>query len=172
MLSIARKHGGQIGLATEVGVGTAFTVYLPKADKPVEVVARRAPSLRFGTGRVLFMDDDPKISALTATMLQSLDYKYDLAKNGDEAIALYKRYQNIGRPYDAVIMDLTVVGGMGGEECFFELRKLDPEVRAIVASGYDNDEMARQFLEKGFCGYLTKPYRVTDLGKVLKAVLG
>ncbi len=172
VLSIARKHGGQLALDTQLGVGTAFTVYLPKADKPVEIQARRAASLRFGTGRVLFMDDDPKISALTATMLQSLDYKFDLAKNGDEAITLYKRYLNIGRPYDAVIMDLTVVGGMGGEECFQELKKLDPEVRAIVASGYDNDEMARQFLEKGFCGYLTKPYRVTDLGKVLKAVLG
>ncbi|MBM3855226.1 MAG: response regulator, partial [Verrucomicrobia bacterium] len=75
-------------------------------------------------------------------------------------------------PYDAVIMDLTVVGGMGGEECFEELRKLDPEVRAIVASGYDNEDMARQFLDKGFLGYLAKPYRVTDLGKVLKAILG
>ncbi len=172
VLSIVRKHGGQIGLDTQLGVGTAFTVFLPKADKPVEVQARKAASLRFGTGRVLFMDDDEKISALTATMLASLDYKFDLAKNGEEAIAFYKRYQNIGRPYDAVIMDLTVVGGMGGEECFFELKKLDPEVRAIVASGYDNDEMARQFLDKGFCGYLTKPYRVTDLGKVLKTVLG
>ncbi len=172
VLSIVRKHGGQIGLDTQVGVGTAFTVYLPKAEKPVEVQARKAASLRFGTGRVLFMDDDAKISALTATMLQSLEYKYDLAKNGEEAIAFYKRYMNIGRPYDAVIMDLTVVGGMGGEECFVELKKLDPEVRAIVASGYDNDDMARQFLDKGFCGYLTKPYRVTDLGKVLKTVLG
>ncbi|HUR59799.1 MAG TPA: ATP-binding protein, partial [Opitutaceae bacterium] len=172
VLSIVRKHGGQLGLDTQVGVGTAFTVYLPKADAPVEVQARKAASLRFGTGRVLFMDDDAKISSLTATMLESLDYKYDLAKNGAEAIALYKRYQNIGRPYDAVIMDLTVVGGMGGEECFTELKKLDPDVRAIVASGYDNDEMARQFLDRGFCGYLTKPYRVTDLGKVLKTVLG
>ncbi len=172
VLSIVRKHGGQIGLDTQVGVGTAFTVYLPKADQPVEVQARKAPSLRFGTGRVLFMDDDPKISALTANMLQSLEYKYDLAKNGEEAITLYKRYLNIGRPYDAVIMDLTVVGGMGGEECFTELKKLDPEVRAIVASGYDSDEMARQFIDKGFCGYLAKPYRVNELGKVLKTVLG
>jgi CheY-like chemotaxis protein len=105
-------------------------------------------------------------------MLQSLDYKFDLARNGEEAIALYKRYLNIGRPYDAVIMDLTVIGGMGGEACFAELRQLDPEVRAIVASGYDNDEMAQQFLDQGFCGYLPKPYRVTDLGKVLKTVLG
>lgn len=172
VLSIVRKHGGQLGLDTQVGVGTAFTVFLPKAGKPVEAQARRAASLRFGTGRVLFMDDDPKISALTGTMLQSLDYKYDLAANGHEAIALYKRYLNIGRPYDAVIMDLTVVGGMGGEECFAELKKLDPEVRAIVASGYDNDDMARQFLERGWCGYLTKPYRVGELGKMLKQVIG
>jgi two-component system cell cycle sensor histidine kinase/response regulator CckA len=172
VLSIVRKHGGQIGLDTQLGVGTAFTVYLPKADKPVEVQARKAASLRFGTGRILFMDDDPKISVLTGTMLQSLDYKYDLATNGDEAIALYKRYLNIGRPYDVVIMDLTVVGGMGGEECFEELKKLDPEVRAIVASGYDNDDMAREFIAKGWCNYLTKPYRVTDLGKKIKEVLG
>jgi two-component system cell cycle sensor histidine kinase/response regulator CckA len=172
VLSIVRKHGGQIGLESTVGVGTVFTVFLPVADKPVEVQARKAPSLRFGTGRILLMDDDPKISALTANMLQSLEYKYDLAKNGEEAITFYKRYLNIGRPYDVVIMDLTVVGGMGGEECFVELKKLDPEVRAIVSSGYDNEDMARQFLDKGFCGYLTKPYRVTDLGKVIKAVVG
>jgi len=172
VLSVVRKHGGQIGLESTVGEGTAFTVYLPRADAPVEVQARRAASLRFGTGRVLLMDDDPHISALTATMLQSLDYKFDLAKHGDEAIQLYKRYLNIGRPYDVVILDLTVVGGMGGEECFKALRSLDPDVRAIVSSGYDNDEMARRYLDLGFCGYLTKPYRVAELGKVIKAVLG
>jgi DNA-binding NtrC family response regulator len=172
VLSIVRKHGGQIGLDTQVNVGTAFTVYLPRAEQPLEIQARRAASLRFGTGRILFMDDDPNITALTARMLESLDYKYDLAKDGDEAIALYKRYLNIGRPYDAVIMDLTIIGAMGGEECFAELKKLDPDVRAIVATGYDNDDMARKYLEWGFCGYLTKPYRVADLGKVLKTVLG
>ncbi len=172
VLSLVRKHGGQIGLDTLIGVGTAFTVYLPKAKAPVEIQARRAASLRFGTGRVLFMDDDESICDITANMLESLDYKFDVAKNGAEAIALYKRYQNIGRPYDAVIMDLTIVGGMGGEECFDELKKIDPDVRAIIATGYDNDEMARQFMERGFCGYLSKPYRVGDLGKVLREVLG
>lgn len=172
VLSLVRKHGGQITLDTQIGVGTLFTVYLPRAEQAAEVQARRAPSLRFGTGRVLFMDDDAGIAALTATMLESLNYKYDLAKNGEEAVALYRRSLNVGRPYDAVILDLTIVGGMGGEPCFQELRRLDPEVRAIVASGYDDDELARQFLEKGFCGYLTKPYRVGDLGRTLKAVLG
>jgi CheY-like chemotaxis protein len=142
------------------------------ADQALDVQARPAPSPRFCTGRVLFMDDDDHICALTASMLQSLDYKFDIAKNGDDAITFYKRYLNIGRPYDAVIMDLTVVGGLGGEETFRILRELDPEVRAIVSTGYDNDDMARQYLDMGFCGYLTKPYRVADLGKVLKAVLG
>ncbi|MEI7552122.1 MAG: ATP-binding protein [Verrucomicrobiota bacterium] len=172
VLSIVRKHGGQIGLDTAEGAGTAFTVYLPTANRPVEVQARRAASLRFGTGRVLFMDDDPKITAITATMLKSLDYKFDLAKNGEEAITFYKRYLNIGRPYDAVIMDISVVGGMGGEETFQALRELDPDLRAIVSSGYDNEEMARKFLALGFCGYLTKPYRVAELGKLLRTVLG
>ncbi|MCX6946176.1 MAG: ATP-binding protein, partial [Opitutales bacterium] len=172
VLSIVRKHGGQIGLDTAEGAGTAFTVYLPTANRPVEVQARRAASLRFGTGRVLFMDDDPKITAITATMLKSLDYKFDLAKNGEEAITFYKRYLNIGRPYDAVIMDISVIGGMGGEETFQALRELDPDLRAIVCSGYDNEEMARKFLDLGFCGYLTKPYRVAELGKLLRTVLG
>ena len=172
VLSIVRKLGGEIGLQSNLGEGTVFSIFLPMADQPVEVQARPAPSLRFGTGRVLFMDDDEHICNLTASMLQSLDYKFDIAKRGEEAIALYKRYLNIGRPYDAVIMDLTVVGGMGGEETFRALHELDPDVRAIVSSGYDNEDMARQYLEMGFCGYLTKPYRVTDLGKVIKAVLG
>jgi PAS domain S-box-containing protein len=172
VLSMVRKHGGQIGVGSTPGEGTVFTVFLPQAGKPPDVQARPAPSLRFGTGRILFMDDDPKIAALTGTMLQSLDYRFDIAKNGDEAIALYQRYLNIGRPYDAVIMDLTVIGGMGGEECFRALRALDPDVRAIVASGYDSDDLAHRFLELGFCGYLTKPYRVSDLGKVIKAVVG
>jgi len=172
VLTIVRKVGGEIGLQSTLGEGTVFSVFLPLADRPADVQARPAPSLRFGTGRVLFMDDDEHICSLTSAMLQSLDYKFDIARNGEEAIALYKRYLDVGRPYDAVIMDLTVVGGLGGEETFGLLREMDPEVRAIVSSGYDNEDIARQFLDLGFCGYLTKPYRATELGKVLKTVLG
>jgi DNA-binding NarL/FixJ family response regulator len=69
-------------------------------------------------------------------------------------------------------MDLTVIGGMGGEDAFKAIKQLDPDVRAIAASGYDNEDMCRRYLDMGFCGYLTKPYRVTDLGKVIKTVIG
>ena len=169
---IVRKHGGQIGVESHLGEGTTFRVHLPQADRPAEVEARRAPALPFGTGRVLFMDDDPDICHLVGSMLAGLDYKYDVARNGDEAITLYRRYLNIGRPYDLVMLDLTVIGGMGGEETFRQLYQLDPNIRAIVCSGYDNDEMAQRFLDLGFCGYLTKPFRMGDLGRVIKKVLG
>ena len=172
VLEVVRKHGGQIGVDSTVGTGTTFTIFLPQAEQPAEIEARRAPTLRFGTGRVLFKDDDEKICSLTAGMLTGHEYKYDIAKHGEEAISLYKRYLNIGRPYDAVIMDLTIIGGMGGEDTFKKLREIDPDVRAIISSGYDNEEMAQQYLDMGFCGYLTKPYRFADLGRILKTVLG
>ena len=174
VLSIVKRHGGQMGVVSEVGTGTAFTVFLPAAERPEEVEARRAPSFNYAqrTGRVLFMDDDASICTRAVSRLDGLGYKHDIVRNGEEAIQFYKRYLTIGRPYDAVIMDLTIIGGMGGEAAFKHLRELHPEVRAIVASGYDNEDMARQFLELGFCGYLTKPYRMGDLGRILKKVLG
>ena len=174
VLSIVKRHGGQMGVDSEVGRGTAFTLFLPVADKPEEIEARKAPTLNYATqtGRILFMDDDEQIRTLTKSMIESLEYKCDLARDGEEAVQLYKRYLNIGRPYDIVIMDLTIVGGMGGEQTFKLLRELHPEVRAVIASGYDNEEMRRQFIDLGFYGYLTKPYRVGDIGRIIRKVLG
>ncbi len=170
--SIVRRHGGRIGVRSTPGIGTLFSVFLPVSTKQLQEKVRAAPAIRFGTGRVLFMDDDPKICELAGAMIASLDYTHDIARNGDEAVQLYRRYLNVNRPYDAVLLDLTVIGGMGGEECFKRLRELDPDLRAIVTSGYDDDDMIKRYLEMGFVGYITKPYRVGDLGRVLKSVLG
>lgn len=170
--SIVRRHGGQIWVNSLPQAGATFTLYLPAIPIPAEAPPKPLPTLRFGTGRVLFMDDDPAICSLAASMLTSLDYTFDLAKNGEEAIALYRRYLNVGRPYDVVIMDLNIVGGMGGEDCFIELLQLHPEVRAIVATGYDDPELRKRFADMGFAGYLAKPYRLADLSDALKKVIG
>ncbi len=170
--SLVQKHGGVIGVDSKPDVGTVFTFYLPRAEHAPGFQAHAAPTPRFRTGRILFMDDDEKISALTAAMFDRLDYKYDLAKNGDDAVALYQRYFNISRPYDAVILDLHVIGGMGGEACYHALKQLDPDARVIASSGYDDPALARRYLDLGFCGYLNKPYRLGELGQVLKTVLG
>jgi two-component system, cell cycle sensor histidine kinase and response regulator CckA len=171
VLSIIRNHGGQVNVVSTRGVGTTFSILLPVTDRSVEKVVRRAPLLRQGTGRILVMEDDANIADLTANMLRQLEYTCDVAKNGDEAIALYRRYLNVNRPYDLVLLDLTIVGGMGGVECFSRLREQDPQVRAVASSGEDNDERMNQLLELGFAGYLTKPYRVSDLNQVIKEVL-
>ena len=172
VLSIISKHGGQLGVDSTVGVGTTFTAFLPSTEKELAAAVRRPASIRFGTGRILFMDDDPQLCEITKTMIESLDYKVDIAKHGEEALSFYRKYHAVNRPYDAVLLDLTIVGGMGGEETFKRLREIDPDVRAVVSSGYDNGDMARQFIEAGFCGYLTKPYRVSELGKMIKSVVG
>ena len=172
VLQIVRTHGGQIGVDSVVGTGTTFTLFFPRANRPADTTPRLAPALRFGTGRILFLDDDPKICELTAGMLTALEYTHDVVRTGEDAIACYRRYLNVGRPYDAVILDLNIVGGMGGEECFKKLRDLHPEVRAIVNSGYDSEEMARRYMDMGFVGYIAKPYRVGDLGRAIKSALG
>ncbi len=170
--NIVLRHGGEVRVHSVAGEGTQFVIVLPQAPKVVENLGpRHTPSLRFGSGRILLMDDDADICRLAGGMLGSIDYKYDTARNGEEAIALYRRYQNLGRPYDAIILDLTVVGGLGGEDTFRELQTMDPDVCAIACTGYDSEEMAAELLALGFRGYLAKPFRVADLGRSLKKAL-
>jgi CheY-like chemotaxis protein len=169
-LAIIRRHKGQIGVDSVQGGGSVFTVFLPRARSGDEVRARRANLERFGTGRVLVMDDDEIIRAYTGAVLGDLGYTSDLACDGEEAVAMYRRYLEVGRPYDAVILDSSVARGQAGEAAFQALRELDPDVRAILAG--EDGETAERCLGQGFCGWLVKPYGPADLGKVLGTVLG
>ena len=164
--AIVKKHDGHLAVESEPGRGTTFTVYLPASQEraaPPDAQAALAP----GKGRVLVMDDDEAVRRAAGRMLARLGYEVELAKDGDEALRAYAAASGLGRRFDAVIMDLTVPGAMGGKEAMRHLAALDPEARGIVSSGYSTDPVMADFRAHGFCCVLTKPYDVEDLSRAL-----
>ena len=172
--SIINSHDGYITVESEVGVGTTFTLFLPAHEKdirelkPIEILEPGKPSIR--AGRILVMDDEESIRKLSKQRLGRLGYEPELAKDGTEAIELYKKAMNSGQPFDLVILDLTVKGGMGGKDAVKALLKIDPQVKAIVSSGYSNDPVMTDFKAYGFTGALHKPNTKKELIAVLKNI--
>ncbi len=173
--SIINRHKGHIIAESESGVGTTFALYLPAA---VEEIVGKEPVKRIEpgkhtvlTGRILVMDDEEMIRKLATKVLNRLGYEPELAQDGAEAIELYKRAMNSDKPFDAVILDLTVKGGMGGKDAVKELLEINPQVKAIVSSGYSNDPEMTAFKKYGFVGTLPKPYAMNDLKDVLNKVI-
>jgi PAS domain S-box-containing protein len=169
--SIVRNHGGHITVESELGVGTTFHVYLPASEKklPVKPAVKEAhPS---GRGRILVMDDQRDVREIVEQLLKHLGYEVSSAKDGAEAVDLYRKAQEAGRPFDAVIMDLTIPGGMGGKEAIQKLLEIDPKVKAIVSSGYSTDPIMADFRKFGFLGVVSKPYEVGELSAALLEVL-
>jgi len=118
------------------------------------------------------MDDEAAIRQLFGNLLSSLGYDCALAAEGREAVELYRAAaQEKGEPFDAVILDLTVPGGMGGREALRELVEIDADVKAIVSSGYSNDEVVAEFAEHGFRAAIAKPFGLAQLSKVLAEVV-
>lgn len=117
------------------------------------------------------MDDEDMIRAIISEMLDSLGYSAEFAKNGSEAIECYRRAYESGEPFDAVILDLTVPGGMGGKETIKGLLGVDSGIKAIVSSGYSNDPIMAEFREYGFKGVIAKPYKPAELNEILQSVL-
>ena len=124
-----------------------------------------------GKGKLLLMDDEEFIRKVAGAMLVQLGYEVEYAADGAQAIELYASARDLGIPFRAVIMDLTVPGGMGGEEAMKKLLEIDPDVRAIVSSGYADDPVMANFSEFGFKGVVTKPYRIKDFSEMVHKVL-
>ena len=172
--SIIRKHDGVIRVDSRPGAGSTFTIYLPVSPQAEPLSSERAapPRPRSG-GRVLFMDDDPDIRDLAGAILGLIGYEAELTCEGAETLTAYQNARAEGQPFAAVILDLTIPGGMGGKETIRRLREIDPGVRAIVSSGYSNDAVIADFRAHGFMGMVAKPYRMEDLARVLtEAVAG
>jgi len=174
--SIIRNHDGYITVSSKPGVGTTFYIYLPASNCPEKVFSREeiiADPLegRAVKGKILVMDDEENIREVVAAMLGFIGYEVALSRGGEEAVALYREALDSNQPFAAVLMDLTIPGGMGGGEAMKILRKINPEVKGIVSSGYSNDPIMSDYKIYGFQDIITKPYKLGELRDVLDRVI-
>jgi len=169
--SIVKRHDGYISVESKLGVGTTFYIYLPASEKRVPKRKAKKDEILSGEGKVLLMDDEEAIRKVAGNMLKHLGYEVEFAEEGAQAIELYKKARESGDPFDLVILDLTVPGGMGGKEAIKRLREVDPGVKAIVSSGYSNDPIIAEFKKYGFSGVVAKPYKIKELSEELRKVM-
>jgi len=169
--SIVGRHGGQITVNSVEGDGSTFTVYLPASDQRHQQTISNTIEIARGSGTILVMDDEESVQAVIQEMLAQYGYKTEQALDGLSAVKLYKTAMDAGQKFDAVIMDLTIPGGMGGVESLARIIELDPDVRAIVSSGYSNGHVLANFTDYGFKACISKPFRLEELLSTLQSAL-
>jgi PAS domain S-box-containing protein len=173
--AIVTKHEGCVDVESRVGQGSTVYVYLPAAQ-PEEHF--EGPELDDETGgvvieprRVLFMDDEDYLRRTAKKLLEHLGYEAVIVSEGEEAVGVYERALADGKPFDAIILDLVVSSGLGAKDTLSRIRQLDPDVRAIVTSGFSSDPVMQNCNKHGFSGSLTKPYVAGEIAKALEKVL-
>lgn len=171
--SIIRQHDGYLEVESKLNVGTTFFIYLPALPEATVLIEDQKKEVApVGEGlKILLMDDEKGILETVGEMLEYLGHQVLPAFDGEKVIKLYRQAMESGNPFDIVIMDLTVPGGMGGQEAIAYLRDIDPNVKAIVSSGYANDPIMADYERFGFCGVVTKPYKIDELLKVINRVV-
>ena len=171
--SIIKKHEGAIDVESTVGGGTAFYLYLPASFGSAQTIEQPIPahSDEKAFGRILLMDDDEIVRETGGVLLGLLGYDVDFAADGNRALEMYRKARVADKPYDVVIMDLTIRGGKGGKETIKDLLAIDPAAKAVVSSGYSNDAILSNYKQNGFAGIIIKPYTMDELGDELKKIL-
>jgi len=169
--AICRNHGGALTFTSRVGEGTTFSAFFPAStDVAVEAASASSPVAR-GTGSILVLDDEPLVRSVLQRMLEQWGYQVETVADGREAVERFAERRRRGTPFDLLVMDLTIAGGMGGRQAMAEILRLDPSARAIVASGYSDDPTMAQYREAGFVAALAKPFRREELARAVQAAL-
>jgi PAS domain S-box-containing protein len=168
--SIIKKHDGCIVAESEVGQGTVFQIYLPASDAPSGTASAPAPVPFLGKGKILFMDDEEAVRFLAGRTLRRMGFEVEFAKDGLQAISMYAEALAGDERFSAVVMDLTIPGGMGGREAVLRMRELDPELKAFVSSGYSDDQVMANPMSYGFCGVIPKPFLYEEMMAALQQV--
>jgi CheY-like chemotaxis protein len=172
--SIIKKHGGFLHLESNSAAGATFTFYLPAAGGQLlnDPFLPNEPRFHFNHQRILVMDDESAIRELTAQLLATMGYEVTTVPDGSEAVRIYERAVRRGEYFQVVILDATVRGGLGGVETIERLRNIDPQVNAIICSGYSDEAALSQFLSYGFRSALPKPFTRRDLADALQKAFG
>ncbi|MCI0469651.1 MAG: response regulator, partial [Nitrospirae bacterium] len=171
--SIIKNHHGDIDVGSNIGEGSTFHIYLPASSLTPPQMRESDEERHIDTikGKVLLMDDADMVREVAMDMLNSLGFEVSLAKDGKEAVDIYAQARDEGSPFDVVIMDLTVPGGMGGIEAVKKLLAIDNDAKVIVSSGYAGDSVMAEFTKYGFKGAIPKPFRLWELKEaILKTI--
>ncbi len=164
---IIKNHGGIINVYSEIGQGTALHIYLPASEVPVLKEGDTRQDISRGVGTILVVDDEEMILDVAEGILKSLGYTVLLASGGREAIEIY---QQKGAGIELVVLDI-IMPGMSGGETYDRLKEIDPEVKALLSSGYSMDGKAKEILNRGCNGFIQKPFNVRDLSIKLKEII-
>ncbi|UFS71692.1 response regulator [Geomonas sp. RF6] len=174
VFSIVKRHRGDIAVSSEQGVGTCFEILLPAAG-PREPAQQGVPASVVpvtARGQILVMDDEASVRSVARRMLKKIGYDVVTCCDGEEAITLYRERLAGGEPFDAVLLDMTVPGGMGGKEAALQIRQLDSNAVIVVSSGYFSEALSEWQSEAAVNGVVAKPYSISQLADELSRALG